>query len=454
MTIDSIQSKKAFLKIDAATVDLLRELFPLIESRIPAVLDDFYDTLSRREDLLALFGATPEERTAGIARAKQAQVAHWRELFMNGFDAGYVASARRIGLAHSRIGLEPSWYIGGYFILLQGLTAAISSRYESRLRPMQAAETASRMISAASRAVMLDMDLAISIYLDAIHDNLNRRIADGFEDTVNRVAADVVTSTRAMAASAHAVTAGVADTRQQAEASLRSADEAAGTTNAIAAAAEELMATSDEIARQIDRSSDVTGRATAGAQQAGLVVNGLAEIAARVDEVVRLIQNIAGQTRLLALNATIEAARAGKAGEGFAVVASEVNALASETEAATADVAARMAEIKEASGRTVDAIGGIRAIIDEIGAISASVAASISEQIAATSDITRSIQQTAVETATIGRHVGDLLAASDAARLAGERVTAQVDALSAEAGRLHNEASTFIHKLSDARSNG
>jgi methyl-accepting chemotaxis protein len=61
----------------------------------------------------------------------------------------------------------------------------------------------------------------------------------------------------------------------------------------------------------------------------------VAATAARINDVVKLIGDIACQTNLLALNATIEAALAGDAGKGFAVVAGEVKNLAIQAAKAT-----------------------------------------------------------------------------------------------------------------------
>jgi len=64
----------------------------------------------------------------------------------------------------------------------------------------------------------------------------------------------------------------------------------------------------------------------------------LKEYADKMQSIMTLIQNVAGQTGMLALNASIEAARAGEAGRGFAVVATEISNLSSQTKVAADDI--------------------------------------------------------------------------------------------------------------------
>ena len=99
------------------------------------------------------------------------------------------------------------------------------------------------------------------------------------------------------------------------------------------------------------------------------VIGGLAQAAQKIDDVVKLIQSVAGQTNLLALNATIEAARAGAAGKGFAVVASEVKALAVQTAKATDVIASQTAAVQSATQSAVRAIGSIAGRMEEDPAI-------------------------------------------------------------------------------------
>jgi hypothetical protein len=108
---------------------------------------------------------------------------------------------------------------------------------------------------------------------------------------------------------------------------------------------------------------------------------------------VKLITDIANQTRLPALNAAIEAARAGEVGRGVAVVDAEVTSLATKTGEATSESGAQVMAIQSARTRAVEAIGGISGTIGDMYNLSNAVSDAVRHQRVAHDAINRNIHE-------------------------------------------------------------
>ncbi|MCI2240507.1 methyl-accepting chemotaxis protein [Paenibacillus sp. TRM 82003] len=141
--------------------------------------------------------------------------------------------------------------------------------------------------------------------------------------------------------------------------------------------AEQVATASTELSASAQGLSSAASAASAEADQASVTMQALTRASEEIQQVVSVINSIAGQTRLLALNATIESARAGEAGRGFAVVAAEVKELADQTGRATEEVSAQVASIRAQAQGAVQAITGISATVAEMNGLVDGVRAAV-----------------------------------------------------------------------------
>ena len=242
---------------------------------------------------------------------------------------------------------------------------------------------------------------------------------------------NVVTQNVQMAENVSSVVDSVAaastEMQHSAESMQATAETATSRTEAVAAAAEQLSSSISEIGRQVSHSAGVAGGAVEESQRASQQIDGLAEAAQKIGQVVDIIQDIASQTHLLALNATIEAARAGDAGKGFAVVASEVKSLASQTASATEEISTQVAEIQGATKSAVDSNEAITKTITEINEIASAIASAVEEQNAATQEVSSNITQVTEAAGETGRIANDVLQAASELSQQAEMLTGHVN---------------------------
>ncbi|MBR9906058.1 MAG: HAMP domain-containing protein, partial [Gammaproteobacteria bacterium] len=117
-------------------------------------------------------------------------------------------------------------------------------------------------------------------------------------------------------------------------------------------------------ANQLAMQNATTSRETGERMQA--LVERMERIAAsanKMTDIISVIDGIAFQTNILALNASVEAARAGEQGRGFAVVANEVRNLAGRS----ADAAGEIRRLIDASSEEIN--GGAQAVREAEAAI-------------------------------------------------------------------------------------
>lgn len=444
---EALQERLLFLGIDEAVLAALREARPVVEQLLPEVLAGFYAHVKQFPQVARFFSSQ-----SMMDGAMALQSRHWSLILSGNFDEDYVHSVRRIGQVHNRIGLEPRWYIGGYSFIGCGILDAVSRHLNGGVF-RDDANRRSAWLTALNRAIMLDMDLAISVYLDENkrerRDMLDR-LANSFEDSVSGVIQEVSVSAQGMQGSAKGLTEVAEETKQKSLVVAAAAVETSQTSSGVAAASEELSAAIREISTQVQKSSVITSNASEMARSVDRSMMALLEQTKSINEVTDFINKVAGQINLLALNATIESARAGDAGKGFAVVASEVKSLAGQTTKASEEIGQKVQRIQEASTQTEHQIRQIVAVIDEINTNISSIAAAVEEQSAATNEIARNVVGTSEASDEVSRNITVVEQGAERTNRSSVEVFGAAEKLSHQTALLRKKLDEFLLTVKSA----
>lgn len=395
-TSDNLPQRLSFIGLDTAALGHIRNAQADIVKAMPHALDTFYGKLKATPETARFFNSQSH-----VDSAKARQVGHWERIAKGSFDQGYVSAVTTVGQVHARIGLEPRWYIGGYALILeQVITRVLEDRWpQGRFgKKVPGSTERAAEISAIVKAALLDMDFAISVYLEAsvtarlkieneakaveqaktierekavayvtsamaavADGDLTHRmpddmpseyamICDHFNGAMSRLQEMISTiksTSGLIATSSREINSGATDLSQRTEQQAAALEETAATTEQLAAS----VKTSTQMSRQ---SVGLANNAAKVAQTGGQIVSEaitamerIEDASKKISEITTVIDGIAFQTNLLALNAAVEAARAGDAGRGFAVVAAEVRALAQRSAGAAKDITGLIASADE-----------------------------------------------------------------------------------------------------------
>lgn len=183
------------------------------------------------------------------------------------------------------------------------------------------------------------------------------------------------------------------------------------TVQTVSAATEQFEMSSREIAQSMEKSRVEVGKTMQIANTADQSTQRLNAAAQSMNNIVDVIQEIAGQINLLALNATIESARAGEAGKGFAVVANEVKSLASQVGSATSEILTEITEMQTVSGEVIEQLSEIKHSVETVEGGFTTVASAVEEQTLTSKEIASNMNLASEAVSSINTNIDNITTA-------------------------------------------
>jgi methyl-accepting chemotaxis protein len=295
------------------------------------------------------------------------------------------------------------------------------------------------------KVVLLDMDLAISVYAEAAEDarlksegeaqarereivaksvgaglarvaakDLTFRMAGDLPEAYSQLQSDfngaleqLQTALKSVSQSTGGITTGTQEIATAAEELSRRTEQQAASLEETAAALDEITTTVHKTADSAKSAREAVASAKSDAERSGHVVRQAVEAMSKIEsssqqigQIIGVIDEIAFQTNLLALNAGVEAARANEAGRGFAVIASEVRALAQRSAEAAKSIkdliTTSTAEVSEGVKLVAETGASLERIVVKVGEINLvvnDIASGAQEQATGLQEINAAVNQ-------------------------------------------------------------
>lgn len=339
MDVETSQAQLTLMGLTPKVRQTLGELRQPLEQALEQALGDLDRRISGASELNAFF---PNSELKGHALAKQR--AHWLNLLTGALDETYFEAVQRIGRVHSDIGLAPKLYMAGYADVLSGLlVGAIQHGTRTSWFAQPDTQKAESYADALVRATLLDIELALSAYVDAAET----------ADRTRRMEVEIVFKRN------------VADVIDQFDSASVALDEAA---KLVSDAAKVTVSQADEIAVQAERASvaldSVKEASETSLARAFAAESGFAETLDAIAE---------ASTRMAAARQEVSTLKAAASVVGTAALSAR----------AVTHFSPEIAEVQATAQRAFDKMQAIEASLARAAALGARTRAALEEQIEA-----------------------------------------------------------------------
>ncbi len=338
-------------------------------------------------------------------------------------------------------------------VIIGVLTAVLLSNYMAR----SLAEQASIMKSIAAGDFTVEINAA-----NADEFGESKRTMKRMKDSLNGSIANVISEANALQTSLIAL-------QDLTDKIVEQTGHAEGQSVTVAAAADEMVSTTQEIAKNCEgaavsseQSKNITSDGVNKVRSAvhqiqeqsehtkvnASKIESLAQQSNEIGSIVNTIEEIAAQTNLLALNAAIEAARAGDAGRGFAVVADEVRALASRTSKSTQEIAKMVGNIQNEAAVATESINQSVSNMDAVATDASKIEEILQEIIQHVLDVNGQITQIATAAEEQTTATSEISSNMQGVTHVAQDVATKAREAHENLGKLHEQLEHLKHDLS------
>lgn len=335
-----IQFQIKMIDLTLDDLKIIKTLQPLIEEHIDEIVTGFYQSVLDVNILKQII-----EKHSTIERLKTTLKRHLLQMFSGTIDEDFVQARIKIAQVHNRIGLEPKWYLGAFQKLQNSLLDVIHKSIKNTEEVRIISKIVSKLFNFEQQLVLDTYEKEHSLALEQQYDRVKDEVKHQMSVVSNEIAVlsgqtnDSVQSLITSSNHFH-------DSFQQTVGNSKN-------TKSMAINGQEMI---DQLVARMKVIQDKTGHMEAS-------IKNLTEAANQINQIIDLVEKIAGQTKMLSLNAAIEASRAGEYGRSFAVVAKEIRKLAEDSRLSVNQVTDLISQASAFTNQVVDSIQDVQGFV-------------------------------------------------------------------------------------------